>query len=333
MGENRLMSAVVIKDFGAPSNLEIGEVPIPSLQPNEVLVKVAASALNRADTLQRKGLYPPPPGASKLLGLEMAGTIVEVGDEVTTWEVGDKVMGLLSGGGYAQFAAIHEDLAMPVPDDMDLYRAAAIPEVFLTAFQAIVLLAKFQANESILIHAGASGVGTAAIQLAKELGADRIYVTASKSKHDICSALGAHLAIDYKSESFEEVIHQQTRNKGVDVIIDFLGASYFSKNIASLGMDGRMILLALMGGVHPDSVHLGHVLRKRLHIIGSTLRARSIEYKIELTRRFAAYALPKFSSGALQPVIDSYFDWKDVAQAHEYMEANKNKGKIVLKIS
>ena len=326
------MRAVVFDQPGSPEVMRIGEVSIPTPGPKEVLVKVHATALNRADTLQRRGFYPPPPGASDILGLEMAGIVVAVGESVTGWEKGDRIMGLLSGGGYASFVVIHEDMALPIPEGMDFAQAAAIPEAFLTAFQAIVLIARFQKGESILIHAGASGVGTSAIQIARELLPQKIFVTASAPKHDICKALGADVLIDYKKSDFSRIIRDKSDDSGVDVIIDFLGASYLAKNLDAIATDGRIVLLALMGGAKADDVNLGHVLRKRVQITGSTLRARSLEYKIDLSKRFAAFALPRFNSGAIKPIIDSVLDWSEVVEAHRYMEANKNKGKIVLTI-
>jgi len=327
------MKAVLIKNYGEPEEMFIGEAPKPTMSSDEVLVSVKATALNRADTLQRRGKYPPPPGASSVLGLEMSGVIEAVGADVENWKVGDKVCGLLAGGGYAEFVTIHSQCLIPIPDGWSFEKAAAIPEVFLTAFQALNYLAKIQKGERILIHAGASGVGTAAIQLAKCMGASQIIVTASAGKHELCKQLGADVAIDYKTQNFEEEVLQVTDNQGVDVIIDFLAAPYFQRNINSLAMDGRMVMLALMGGFQVENLVLAKILMKRLHIMGSTLRARTLDYKIKLTRDLVDFAMPLFASGKLQPVIDSVFDWTEVVGAHKYMEANKNKGKIILRIT
>ena len=326
------MKAVLIQEFGGPEQLYLGEARTPSINSNEVLVKVKATALNRADTLQRKGSYPPPPGASEILGLEMAGVVEQVGNKVTRWKSGDRVCGLLAGGGYAEYVSSHENLLITIPNDWNFQEAAAIPEVFMTAFQAISYLAKLQKGESILIHAGASGVGTAAIQLAKSLGASQIIVTASEHKHKICKDLGADITIDYKTQNFEEVVNEVTATKGVDVIIDFLGASYLQKNINSMAMDGRIVILAFMGGINVEDLNITNFLRKRIQIMGSTLRARSLDYKVQLTQDLVNYAMPKFITKELRPIIDSVFDWKDVAEAHRYMEANKNKGKIILEV-
>lgn len=326
------MKAVIIKEFGGPEQLTLGEWQTPVPTANEVLVKVHASALNRADTLQRKGVYPPPQGASPILGLELAGEVVEVGSAVSRWKEGDQVFGLVSGGGYAEYTVIHEDMAMPLPKGFSFEQAVAIPEVFLTAFQALRWLADIQPNETLLVHAGASGVGTAAIQLAQHMGA-QVIVTASASKHQTCLDLGAKLAIDYKTEDFQARALEFTNGKGVDVIIDFIAAPYFQQNIEALAVDGRMVILALMGGTKVPGFNLAKMLRKRLSVMGSTLRARSQDYQIKLTQDLAAFALPLIEQGKIKPVVDSVFDWAEAAEAHRYMEANKNVGKIVLKMS
>ena len=326
------MKAILLKAFGDADQLYLGEAPTPTFTSTEVLVKVKATALNRADTLQRKGSYPPPPGASEILGLEMSGIIEQVGSDVSRWKPGDRVFGLLAGGGYAEYVSTHENMLLEIPENWNFHEGAAIAEVYLTAFQALSYLSNLQKGETVLIHAGASGVGTAAIQLAKSMGAAKIIVTASKSKHKVCKNLGADITIDYRTQNFEEVIKEITQGKGVDVIIDFLGASYFQKNINSLAMDGRLVILAFMGGIKIEELNIVNFLRKRIKIMGSTLRARSLDYKIQLTQDFANYAMPKFITKELQPVIDSVFDWKDVVEAHRYMEANKNKGKIVLRV-
>lgn len=326
------MKAVIIKEFGGPEQLILGKWETPKPAANEVLVKVHASALNRADTLQRKGVYPPPAGASPILGLELAGEVAEVGNAVTRWQKGDQVFGLVPGGGYAEYATIHEDMAMALPKGLSFEQAVAIPEVFLTAFQALRWLANIQPNETLLVHAGASGVGTAAIQLAQHMEA-QVIVTASAGKHQTCLDLGAKLAIDYKTEDFQARTLEFTNGKGVDVIIDFIAAPYFQQNIEALAVDGRMVILALMGGTKVPEFNLAKMLRKRLSVMGSTLRARSQDYQIKLTQDLAAFALPLIEQGKIKPVIDSVFDWAEVAEAHRYMEANKNVGKIVLKIS
>lgn len=326
------MKAILLHDFGGPSELYVGNVDQPEISTQEILVRIKCSALNRADTLQRKGKYPPPSGASEILGLEMAGEVVSVGESVTKWEIGDRVMGLLSGGGYAQFINIHEDLAMPIPTGFSFEEAAAIPEVFLTAYQALVDLSNLQIGEQVLIHAGASGVGTAAIQLAKSLGAAQVFVTASKAKHELCKSLGADHCIDYRNEDFAKVINDKTNGKGVNVILDFLMAAYFQQNLNAIALDGRLVMLATMGGIQVSEVNLVNILRRRARIIGTTLRSRSHTYKSKLTKGMLELTFDKFETGDLKPVVDRVFDWNDVGKAHQFMEDNKNKGKIILKI-
>jgi tumor protein p53-inducible protein 3 len=327
-----LMKAVLVREPGGPEQMYLGEWSTPQPSANQLLVKVAATALNRADTLQRTGKYPPPAGASPVLGLEIAGEVVEVGTAVTKWKTGDKVFGLLPGGGYAQYAVIHEDMARPVPEGLSMEETAAIPEVFLTAFQALRWLGKLKSGEQVLIHAGASGVGTAAIQLAREMGA-HVMVTASAGKHQLCLDLGAHTAIDYKTEAFDKKVQEITGGKGVDVIIDFIAADYFTKNIDSLATDGRLILLATLSGGKVTEFDLRKILSKRLQIIGSTLRSRSPEYQMALTREMADFALPHFWRRTIKPVIDRVLPWAQVQEAHRLMESNANSGKIVLRVT
>lgn len=326
------MKAVLIKEFGGPENMYIGEWETPQPKSTEVLVKVHATALNRADTMQRKGQYPPPPGDSPILGLEIAGVVESIGSEITKWKVGDRVCGLVGGGGYAEYTVIPEGQLLPIPSNLSFEQAAGIPEVFLTAFQTINWIGQLQKNERILIHAGASGVGTAAIQIAKAIGAE-VYVTASKEKHDRCLALGAKHAIDYKTENFQERILEITDGKGVDMIIDFIAAPYFQQNINSLNFDGRLVILAVMGGYKVADFNMLNLVFKRIQVSGSTLRARPLSYKAKLTQALFDFAWTHFEKGTFQPIIDSVYDWKEVSLAHQHMEANKNVGKIILRIS
>lgn len=326
------MKAVILAEFGGPEVMQIGEWETPVPGPHEIRVAIKATALNRADTMQRRGVYPPPPGESPILGLEMAGVVEKVGTKVNKWKVGDRVCGLLGGGGYAEFCVIHEDMAMIIPDQLSFEQAAAIPEVFLTAFQALHWLAKIQAGEKILVHAGASGVGTAAIQLIG-LHQAECFVTASAGKHDTCLALGAKHAIDYQQENFAEVVKALTKGRGVQVIVDFIAAPYFQMNLDSLDVEGRLVMLSLIGGTKAEGINLAPILRKRLQIIGTTLRARSLEYKIALTQDLQTHALPHFATGRLKPIIDSVVPWTEVVQAHQRMEHNLNTGKIVMSMA
>lgn len=325
------MKAVLVPEPGAPENLTIGEYPTPEPGADELLVKVHAAALNRADTLQRRGKYPPPEGASEIMGLDIAGTVAGMGPGCVNWNEDDRVFGLVPGGGYAEYAVIHKEMAMVVPPGLSMIEAAAIPEVFLTAYQALHWLGRLKKGDHVLIHAGASGVGTAAIQLVKIAGAHP-YITASAPKHETCRDLGAEATIDYKTENFANRIEAITDGRGVDIILDFVGAPYFHDNIDALAIDGRVIQLATLGGSTVESVSLRALMAKRVHLLATTLRSRSLDYKMRLTQEFAADILPKFVDGKLKPVIDSTFHWTEVDDAHRRMEANKNVGKIVLRM-
>lgn len=326
------MKAILLPSFGGPEVMTMGEYPMPEYGPNDLLIKVKATAINRADTMQRMGKYPPPPGASEIMGLEAAGEIVEKGAKVSDWEIGDNICTLLSGGGYAEYVAIPAAMAMKIPDGWTLEQAAAMPEVYLTAFQALDWIGDLQNGEKILIHAGASGVGTAATQIAIAKGAE-VIVSASAGKHALCLKLGAKMAIDYKSESFETKVGEYTDGKGVDFILDFIAAPYFQANLNSLALDGRLVMLSLMGGIKTEAINLAPILRKRLKILGSTLRSRDLAYKVSLTKAFTQFAKPLWQKGELAPTIDSVYAWTDVIEAHRYMQANRNQGKIVLKMS
>lgn len=312
--------------------MRIGEVPTPDPKDDEVLVQVHATALNRADTFQRQGHYPPPEGASETLGLEMAGTVAATGSGVVDWHEDDRVFALLDGGGYAEYTVVHKDRLMTVPPGLFLQQAAAIPEVFLTAYQALHWLGGLQPDHRVLIHAGASGVGTAAIQLARQADAHP-FVTASAPKHDVCRDLGAEATIDYWSEDFAERVDAITEGGGVHLILDFIGAPYFHKNVDALATDGRIIQLATLGGSTVEQVSLRALMAKRAQLLATTLRSRSVDYKVQLTQEFAVHVLPHFIDGDLRPVIDSVYDWTDVPEAHQRMENNENAGKIVLVVA
>lgn len=327
------MKAVVIKEPGGPEVLSIEEVETPRIGANEVLVRTRATALNRADLLQRRGFYPPPKGASDILGLEVAGEVIEVGERVTKAKKGDRVCALLPGGGYAQYAAIPEEMLIPIPENLSFEQAAGIPEVFLTAYMNLFQLGRLQEKDRVLVHAGASGVGTAAIQLIREAGAAAYATAGSDKKVAITKELGAEDGWNYKQGSFLPWIKEKTNGEGVNIILDFVGAPYFEDNLQSLAMDGRLIVIGTMGGIHVDNVNLGFILRNRLQIIGTALRTQPPSKKIELTKSFAQFALDRFKDGRLKPIIDSVYDWNDVSKAHEYMESNANIGKIILKVT
>ncbi|MEX0770709.1 MAG: NAD(P)H-quinone oxidoreductase [Balneolaceae bacterium] len=325
------MKALLVDHSGKEPIMKTGEYETPVPGDHDLLVKIEATALNRADLLQKKGHYPPPKGASPILGLEMAGTVETAGSEVTRFEPGDRVFGLLTGGGYAEYCILHERMAMHIPVEFSFEEAAAIPEAFLTAFQALKLLGKITPNEHVLIHAGGSGVGTAAIQLAKHLFNANVVTTAGRdSKLKLCKELGADLTINYKEEEFDEVIESTFGKNRIDLIIDFVGSPYWHKNIRVLAMDGRLIYLSMLGGTNVQKADLVPLLRKRLTVRGSTLRNRPEEYKMRLTSDFHSYVMERMEEGKIRPVIDSIFDWEDAEQAHERMAENQNIGKIIL---
>jgi putative PIG3 family NAD(P)H quinone oxidoreductase len=298
---------------------------------DEVLVAVRATAVNRADLMQAQGNYPPPPGASEILGLEMAGVIEAVGADVIGWQVGDRVCALLSGGGYAQKAAVPQEMLLRLPDEWTFAQGTAVPEVWLTAFVNLFQEGSLQPGETVLLHAGASGVGTAAIQLAKNIGA-RVFVTASQEhKLERCRELGADLAINYKEQDFLEEVLAATDGEGVDLILDPVGGSYLERNVKALCQFGRLVNIGLLGGVKGE-MNVGHLLRKRLRLIGSTLRSRPLSEKIAITHQFESQFWPKLASGELQPIIDTQFPIEEAQAAHEYVAQDKNVGKVILKV-
>jgi len=323
--------AIQIKDDDRQSLLW-ANCPDPECQPHEVLIKVHATAVNRADLLQRRGLYPPPPGASAILGLEAAGEIVSVGKFVPGWKNGDRVFCLLGGGGYAELVAVPQDLLLRIPSGWTYTQAAAIPEAYYTAFINLFLEAKLKSREIVLVHAGASGVGTAAIQLARQAGALVIVTAGTDEKIQQCLMLGANHGVNYKKDDFAERVHKITNQAGVNVILDCVGASYLKKNLALLQTQGRLVLIGLMGGAQAE-VDLALLLRKRLRVLGSVLRSRSVQEKILLTQHFREKVMPELESGSLQPVIDKIFPVAQAEKAHDYVAANRNFGKVVLQVS
>jgi tumor protein p53-inducible protein 3 len=324
------VKATLIATDGS-GDLSWGEAPAPAAGPTDVVVDVYATAVNRADLLQRRGFYPAPPGESDVLGLEAAGVVAAIGADVTRVRVGDRVCGLLAGGGYAEQVVVNEAMALPIPDGLDFVQAAAIPEAFYTAFVNIVQEAGLAAGERVLIHAGASGVGTAAIQLVKARGASAYVTAGSDDKLARCAALGADAGINYKTESFAERIAALTNGKGVDVILDCVGGSYLESNVASLRSQGRLVVIGLMGGTKAD-VNLGLLVSRRLRVIGSVLRTRSLAEKIAITDAFRAEVLPLFERGVCKPIVDKVYPVADAAAAHDYVAANQNFGKVVLQI-
>jgi putative PIG3 family NAD(P)H quinone oxidoreductase len=323
--------AVVLREHGGPEVLVITDSADPAPAPEEVLVRVHATALNRADLLQRMGMYPNPfPADDEIPGLEFAGEVIGCGPRVTMWRPGDRVMGIVSGGAYAEKLVIHERQAMAVPDGMTWTDAAAIPEVFITAWDALVVQGGLASGRWAMVHAGASGVGTAAIQICRAIGA-RVIVTCSAGKVQACRDLGADAVVDYGSQDFVAEALSVTGGAGVDVILDVIGGEYVEKNVAALAVKGRIIQVGVMAG-KPLPFNVGLLLGKRATITGTVLRARPTEEKIAISRRFAAEMLPLFSTGAMRPVVDSVHPFADIAAAHVRMASNANVGKIVVSI-
>lgn len=325
------MKAIVRTGDGGPEVLQLDDAPSPEPTATQILVDVHATALNRADMIQRRGGYPPPPGESEILGLEIAGTVAGMGRVVEGMAEGDRVFGLVGGGGYAEQAVIDYRMAMPIPNEWTFEQAAAVPEVFFTANENIFTLGKLSAGETILIHAGGSGVGSAGVQISHHAGAT-VFVTAGTSeKIDNCKALGAVEGINYKEQDFVAEIGRLTDEQGVDVVLDFIGAPYFERNLSILKTKGRLLQVGLISGSVTE-INLNTVMRNRLQIIGSVMRPQSIDEKIAITQRFMERWLPELTRGTLQPVIDTVFPLAQAQQAHEYMEANLNFGKILLKV-
>eukprot|EP00514_Thraustochytrium_sp_LLF1b_P004624 CAMPEP_0184526456 /NCGR_PEP_ID=MMETSP0198_2-20121128/10664_1 /TAXON_ID=1112570 /ORGANISM="Thraustochytrium sp., Strain LLF1b" /LENGTH=328 /DNA_ID=CAMNT_0026918029 /DNA_START=247 /DNA_END=1233 /DNA_ORIENTATION=+ len=327
------MKAVIAEN----GSLNVIERSIPEINARQVLIKIHATALNRADLLQAKGAYPPPPGESDVLGLECAGVVEKVGPECeTSFKPGDRVNALLGGGGYAEYVNVDERQVMSIPEAQPFHEAAAIPEVWLTAYQLLHFVAKLKHSDSVLIHAGGSGVGTAAVQLAKAHGCENIFVTAgSTEKIELAKSLGATDGWNYKTEDWAEEAQKATTKKGVDVILDCIGFPYAESNAKAIGMDGRWVLFGLMGGGAKSMPPLfGQILRKRIQILGSTLRARSVDYKANLVSEFEEVTKPLFADGTLKPVLDKkHFEGLDsMTEAQAYMGSNANMGKIVVSL-
>lgn len=330
------MKAVVLNAYGELDVLQLSDVVDPVAGPEEVLVDVVATALNRADLLQRRGLYPSPPlagftpPAPEIPGMEFSGRVAGLGERVTSWSLGDEVMGIVGGGAYAQKLVIHEHQLMRSPIGVSVADAAAIPEVWITAFDALVVQGGLTSGRVALVHAGGSGVGTAAIQLCKAIGA-RVIVTASSGKLDACRALGADLAVDYASQDFVAECASFTNGAGVDVVLDVIGGDYVNQNISAVRVGGKIVQVGTMGSGRTD-VNIGMMLPKRASLIGTVLRARPLAEKIAITQQFAAEILPLFDAGLVKPVIDSRYPLSAIADAHAHMETNANVGKILIDV-
>jgi putative PIG3 family NAD(P)H quinone oxidoreductase len=323
--------AVVITEPGGPDVLQWQEVPDPEPAYGEVLVRVAASAVNRADLLQRQGLYPPPRGGSLFPGLECSGTIAALGDGVDGWALGDTCTALLSGGGYAELVAVPAAQLMPVPAGLDLVTAAALPEVACTVWSNVVMDAGLRAGEVLLVHGGAGGIGTFAIQAAVALGA-RVAVTAgSEDKLARCRELGAEILVNYRDEDFVETVRDATGGHGADVVLDNMGAKYLGPNVRVLATGGRIQVIGMQGGTTGE-LDLGRLMAKRAQVRATTLRARPIEEKAEICARVAAEAWPLVGSGVIEPVVDRVLPMRDAAEAHRVVGASEHVGKVLLSV-
>jgi putative PIG3 family NAD(P)H quinone oxidoreductase len=323
------MRAITVDEPGGPDAMVLTEVADPKPGPGEVLLAVVAAGVNRADTLQRQGHYPPPPGASPYLGMECSGRITALGDGVTGWSVGAEVCALLAGGGYAEQVAVPVEQLLPVPADVGLVEAAALPEVTCTVWANVFMAAGLRPGEVLLAHGGSSGIGTMAIQLARALGA-RVAVTAgSADKLEACRALGADILVNYKEQDFVEVVRQETDGAGADVVLDVIGAKYLARNIAVLARNGRLVVIGLQGGSTAE-LDLGAMLAKRVAVFAASLRGRPLEEKAAIVRGVRDHVWPLLASGAVHPVVHATYPLADAAEAHRVMAASTHIGKLLL---
>ena len=323
------MRAVEISAYGGPEVLKPVMRPLPETKPGEVLIKVAACGVNRPDMLQRQGYYAPPAGASDLPGLEVAGTIAKLGEKVSNWQLGNNVCALLAGGGYAEYCSVPAGQCLPVPKGLNFVEAASLPETFFTVWSNVFDRAALQTGETLLVQGGTSGIGVAAIQLARAFG-HRVFATAgSAEKCAACTALGAERAINYKTEDFVEVVRSSTGGVGVDVILDMVSGDYIPRELKALADDGRIVMIAYLGG-SKAVVDLGEIMRRRLTLTGSTLRARPVEFKARIADALRSKVWPLIESGKIKPVIHATFKLVEASKAHQLMESGAHIGKIML---
>ena len=325
------MTVIEITEPGGPENLVPRQRPLPQPATGEVLIKVATAGVNRPDCLQRQGGYPPPPGASDIPGLEVAGTVVALGEEVETWKIGDRVCALLTGGGYAEYCTAPVLQCLPVPAGLTLQQAAALPETFFTVWSNLYDRARLQPGETLLVHGGTSGIGTTAIQLAKALGSRVFATVGGPEKIQACLELGAERAIDYRQDDFVRASKALTDNRGVDVILDMVGGDYVQRNLSALAVDGRLVYIAFLRGAKME-LNLAPVMMKRLTITGSTLRARPVADKALIAQKLQTTVWPLVAQGAIKPVIHQVFPLTEAAAAHVLMESNRHIGKLLLQI-
>lgn len=325
------MTAVEITAPGGPEALAPTQRPLPQAGPGEVLIRVAAAGVNRPDCLQRQGAYPPPPGASDLPGLEVAGTVVVAGEGVKDWKPGDKVCALLAGGGYAQFSTAPAGQCLPIPKGLDFIQAAAVPETYFTVWTNVFERGRLQPGERFLVHGGASGIGTTAIQLGRAFEARVFTTVGGPEKQRVCEALGAERAIDYHSEDFVQVVKELTDDRGVDLILDMVGGDYVQRNLEALALEGRLVQIAFLHGAKVE-LNLAPLMMKRLTFTGSTLRPRSAAQKAAIAQALRERVWPLLEAGAVRPVIHETFPLEQAAEAHRLMESGRHIGKIVLEV-
>lgn len=327
------MRAITISSPGEPEVLQVTDEPTPDIASDEVLVRVHAAGVNRADLLQRRGFYDPPPGATEVPGLEVSGTIEKLGADVTGWSVGDRVAALLSGGGYAEYVPVPAGQLLPVPADFDLTEAAALPEVLSTVWSNIVGRGQVQAGEWLLVHGGGSGIGTAAIQIARHLGVKIVVTVGSEKKAEFCRELGADAVINYREEDFVERVHEicthDDGSTGADVILDIIGAKYLERNIKALGTDGRLVIIGMQGGTKTE-INLGWLMQPRKSVSATTLRARPKEQKIAIVAEVADRLWPAVISGGIRPIIHETMPLSEASRAHQELEDGANIGKVLL---
>jgi tumor protein p53-inducible protein 3 len=325
------MKAIIFDTPGGEEVLKIGAAPAPALGPEDLRLRVRATSVNRADLMQRQGMYPPPPGASPILGLECAGEVIEIGSRVTGWKLGDRAMALLPGGGYAEEAVVHYGSAMHVPPAMSFEEAGALPEVFLTVFLNLFLLGDAQSGGAALVHGGGSGIGTASITLLRLAGVRVLITAGSDGKCQRCRALGADVAINYRDGDFVPKVREATEGRGVNVVLDSIGGRYLASNLDCLAVDGRLVIIGLIGGAKGE-INLAALLMRRIHIIGSTLRTRSVASKAEIVSRFLQRFGDALTAGTIKPVIDRVLPLADAAEAHRLVQSSVHFGKVVLRV-
>ncbi|WP_088286913.1 NAD(P)H-quinone oxidoreductase [Kineosporia sp. A_224] len=325
------MLAVVVTAPGGPEVLALQEVPDPVAGPGQVVLAVAASAVNRADIMQRMGHYPPPPGAPDHPGLEASGTVVEVGEDVEGWAVGDEACALLAGGGYAEKVAVDAGQLLPVPEGVSLVDAAALPEVTCTVWSNVFMLAGLRPSETLLVHGGSSGIGTMAIQLARQVGATVAVTAGSAAKLAACEALGATILVNYREQDFVEVVREATGGRGADVVLDNMGAKYLGRNVDVLATAGRLVVIGLQGGTKAE-LDLGTLLRKRAAVLATTLRSRPAAEKATIVASVREHVWPLVADGVVRPVVHARIPLAEAARAHALVEASDHIGKVLLTV-